>query len=130
MTNEAKGEKFQVTEVTVNQERFSQEEAKKYMTTAQFEACKLPSSYVKLSCNRIQGTKPEFKMPTLSNYTKQGLADQIGDIRERIKLLEKEEGIYVEALKARWRQEKIEAEEAEAKKKEAEKEAAKKKGKK
>lgn len=115
----AKGEKFFVQEVPVNQNRFSQEEAKKYMTVEQFESCKVPSSYIKLECNRISGEKPKFVMPTLSNYTKEALADAIGEVREQMKSLEKLEGVYKQALTGRWKQEELERIEEEQKAKEA-----------
>lgn len=51
------------------------------------------------------GVKPKstWKAPNLDNATPGGLADQLGDVREQIKELEKTEGFLKEALKARMR---------------------------
>jgi hypothetical protein len=43
----------------------------------------------------------EFVMPNLENATPQFLIDELGEVRERIKVLQKYEGLYKAALEAR-----------------------------
>jgi len=96
-----KGEKFVVEKTESSQDRISPDAVRELLTPEQIMKVTKTINIVTLKSTRIDGTKPKFKMPNLENMTPSGLADLLGEVREQIKDLEKLEGIYKEALKAR-----------------------------
>lgn len=95
------GEEFTVTFIAVDQDRINSEAVRELLTPEQLKTVMKTISFEQIKTTRHKGEKPKFQMPNLENATPTGLVDLLGQTREQIKDLEKLEGIYKEALKAR-----------------------------
>lgn len=95
------GEDFMIERVQVSQDRISSEKCRELLDPATLKQVMNTISFEQMKTTRVKGAKPDFKMPNFANATVPGLVDQLGAIREQQKLLEKEEGLIKEALKAR-----------------------------
>lgn len=96
-----KGEHFTLAVITVNQERFSSELAKTFLTADQIKKCYNAISFVTYKSPRInKAEKPKFTPPNLSNMTLEGAIDMLGQVREQKSEAKKLEGIYKDFIAA------------------------------
>ena len=98
------GEKFVANKTTSTQERISSDAVREVLTPEQLKRVINVLDVTQLRVTRISGEKAKFKMPNLSNATKEGLVDMLGEVREQMADLKKLEGIYKEALEARLKE--------------------------
>lgn len=99
------GEKFTVKRIPVVQERISKDKVVALLAKLEIPLKDVQDvkEFFQLKTARIQkADKPKFTIPDLRNMTQQGLIDILGDLRERISLLKKEEGFYKQALAASY----------------------------
>ena len=96
-----KGETFELTITDEYQDRINADKVRALLTPEQVKQVTNTIQMKKLSTKRHTGKKPDFVMPTLGNATLEGLVDMLGKTREEIKDLQKYEGIYKDAIKAR-----------------------------
>lgn len=101
MATEIVGEKFTATISQVVQSRLNKDLVAEKLSAEDLAACHKEIEFPMIKSARKEGKKPVFKTPNLSNFTPEGIADMLGDVRERIADLKKEEGVLKEALKAR-----------------------------
>ena len=106
MAKSIEGEDFLVTIEGSTQNRISTEKVKELLTPEQLEQVMQSIDITTMrSTRRDASKKPKFVLPNTDNLTPAGLTDMLGDVRERIGLLKKEEELYKEMLKAHLRRE-------------------------
>lgn len=95
------GETFSVNIEEVTQDRLNGETAKSYLTAEQLKAATNTIVFDQARTTRIKGEKHKFVPPNLENATPVGLVDMLGDVREKMNALKREEKYLLAALKAR-----------------------------
>lgn len=93
-----KGLKFEAKRTTVNQVRLNSDKAKSLLTPDVLAQVMSPISFVTINTDRIAGKPRYFKEPLLETMSKEELIDLLGNVREEIKVKEKLEKAYKEAL--------------------------------
>ena len=101
------GENFLASSEEVPTTRITKDKVESYCTLHNIDVSTFQesSSYDKLNVVRRDASKKAkpFMPPDISNLTDGGCADILGDIRERLNNLKKEENFYADVLKARLR---------------------------
>lgn len=99
------GEKYMFKQLTVVQDRLDTAAVRDLLSPEDLRNVTTTITMTQLKGTALQKVATKFEMPSLANATPAGLADMLGDVREEIKVLKKLEGIYADALKARWPEE-------------------------
>lgn len=104
MARAIQGEEFIVTIETVETNRIVAELVREKLPAAELADVMESSSYEKMSTKRLDSSKKsKFEMPNLGNATPEGLADMLGELREKMSNDKKLEELYKEKLKVAFR---------------------------
>ena len=81
------------------------------MTEPQLKKVQSELSFTQKKLTRFEGEKLKFVKPNLANATLAFAIDQLGEVREKMSNLKKEEGLWSDLIEGMMRADKAEGEE-------------------